>query len=145
MAQLTFVQSNFPIFLEINTCSVKLPLGKNFFVNPSAYGGGLEEIHIEESPIPSLLTPPPQGVGTAPFFGTTQNARYRPILSSKLLPLTVIIEPTFGFAVETWSDWPSGPLMVLGEAGEAFAGVIEIVNAVNTKSDSNFLMGKFYG
>jgi hypothetical protein len=32
--------------------------------------------------------------------------------------------------------------MVFGEVVEAFAGVIEIVNAVNTKSESNFLMWK---
>jgi hypothetical protein len=56
--------------------------------------------------------------------------------------LTVIIEPGFGFAVETVSDWPRDPLMVFGEVVEAFAGVIEIVNAVNTKSESNFLMWK---
>jgi hypothetical protein len=72
MAHFTFVQSNFPIFLEMSTCSVKLPLGKNFFVSPSAYGGGLDEIQIEDSLTPSLFTPPPQGVGGAFFLGTTQ-------------------------------------------------------------------------
>lgn len=75
MAHLTFVQSNFPIFLEISTCSEKLPLGRNGFVRPCAYGGGLDEIQIEDSLTPSLLTPPPHGVGSKPFFGTTQKAR----------------------------------------------------------------------
>jgi hypothetical protein len=69
------VQSNLPIFFDTWTFWVKRPPGKNSSVRPIAYGGGFDEIQNEASPRPALFTPPPQGVGSWPFFGTTQNAK----------------------------------------------------------------------
>jgi hypothetical protein len=75
IAHLTLVQSNAPIFLLTKTCLLNLPPGRNGSASPSAYGGAFDEIHSDELPIPSLLIPPPHGVGALPDFGTTQYAR----------------------------------------------------------------------
>ena len=64
IAHLTFVQSNFPIRLVILTCCEKRPPGRYSMARAWPYGGGLDEIQYEDSPTPSLFTPPPHGVGS---------------------------------------------------------------------------------
>jgi len=56
-------QSTSPIIDE--TCKVTrnvppLPYG---FASAAPYGGGLEEIHIDDALVADMFTPPPHGVG----------------------------------------------------------------------------------
>lgn len=72
IAHVTFLQSYLPSIRVTFTFSVKRPPARYGIASPIPYGGGLEEIQYEASPVPALFTPPPHGVGAFPLRGTRQ-------------------------------------------------------------------------
>ena len=71
-AHLLLRQSILPIRSDTSTFLLNLPPARKGSAKFAAYGGALDEIQYEAPPIPDLFTPPPQGVGAIPAFGTRQ-------------------------------------------------------------------------
>ena len=94
---------------ERRSVSLKLPFLPKRFASPLPYFGALLEIQILDLDSPDIFIPPPHGVGSSPYLGTLQNARYIPTFGSKPLPVTVIVEFALMTVLDTESSCPLTP------------------------------------